>query len=232
MDALQRIFATYISKPLLKRKLRRTSQYHLGHLHLEIDPGIFHPRYFFSSEYLADFVKRLELTGKTVAEPCTGSGLIGLIAREKGAHVSCSDIDPRAVSCATKNHARNLKLFPETGSWRIFHSDLFDNYPPQLRFDIIIINPPYFFKPQEKPGQLAWNCGSEGEFFEKLFQQIPSRTRRHSKVYLILAENCEIERIIKIAGKYGIGLNQVEERKIKWEKNYIFVAEYTNQTHE
>ncbi|MDB9452692.1 methyltransferase, partial [Dolichospermum circinale CS-541/06] len=193
---------------------KRTSHYQFRQLHLEIDPGVFHPRYFFSSEYLADFVQRLELTGKTVAEPCTGSGLIGLVAREKGAHVSCSDIDDRAVNCATKNHAHNTKHFPETGSWRAFHSDLFDNYPPQLRFDIILVNPPYFFKPQEKPEQLAWNCGSEGEFFEKLFQQLPARIRRHSQVYIILAENCEIDRIVKIAGKYGIELNQVEERKI------------------
>jgi release factor glutamine methyltransferase len=232
MDVLQRLFANYITKPLLRRRLNHTSTYSIGNLHLEIAPGVFHPRYFFSSEYLADFAQRLDLAGKTVAEPCTGSGLIGLIAREKGAHVSCSDIDERAVNCATKNHARNSTRFPETGSWRVFHSDLFDNYPPQLRFDIILINPPYFFKPQEKPEQLAWNCGSEGEFFEKLFCQLPSRIRKNSKVFIILAENCEIERIVKIAGNYGIVLNQVEERKIKWEKNYIFVAEYRSQAHE
>ncbi|MCA6363068.1 MAG: methyltransferase [Bacteroidetes bacterium] len=232
MDAFQRLFASYVTKPLLRRRLRYTSHYTFGNLNLEIAPGVFHPRYFFSSEYLAEFTQRLDLTGKTVAEPCTGSGLIGLIAREKGAHVSCSDIDERAVNCAAKNHTLNTKHFPETGSWRVFHSDLFEKYPPQLRFDVILVNPPYFFKPQEKPEQLAWNCGSEGEFFEKLFLQLPARLRKNSQVFIILAENCEIDRIIKIAGKYGFSLNRVEERKIKWEKNYIFVAEHRTKTHE
>jgi release factor glutamine methyltransferase len=227
MDTLRRWFAEYFTKPLLKRKLRKASAYNFHNLKMQIDPGVFHPRYFFSSEYLADFISRQQLSGKTLAEPCTGSGLVGLVAREKGAHVICSDIDQTAVKCATQNHELNRQKFPETGSWRVLASDLFDNYPPQQKFDVIVLNPPYFFQPQEKQEQLAWNCGRDGEFFEKLFSQLPARTRPKAAIYMILAENCEIDRIKKIAGKYGIKLIQAEERKIKWEKNYIFVVEQT-----
>jgi hypothetical protein len=49
---------------------------------------------------------------------------------------------------------------------------------------------------------------------------------------MILAENCEIERIRKIARKYCTELKLADERKISWEKNYIFVVEQRFETHE
>ncbi|MGL5892505.1 MAG: methyltransferase [Bacteroidia bacterium] len=198
---------------------------------LQIEPGVFHPQYFFSSEYLAEFVSKLDLRGKTFAEPCTGSGLIGITARAAGAHVISSDLNPLAVNCARQNFELSKKHFPEVGSWRVLESNVFDAYPPQ-KFDVIAVNPPYFFRPQQNAEQLAWNCGEEGEFFEQFFMQLNRHIRPNSQIYMILAENCEIERIRKIARKYCTELKQVEERKISWEKNYIFVVEQRTESHE
>jgi release factor glutamine methyltransferase len=231
MDRLKQLFAAYITKPWLLRKLRKPTDFTFGKFNLRIEPGVFHPQYFFSSQYLAEFISKLDLKGKTFAEPCTGSGLIGIVARAAGAHVICSDINPLAVNCARQNFERNKKQFPEVGSWHVLESNVFAAYTAQ-KFDIITINPPYFFKAQQSADQLAWNCGKEGEFFEQFFAQLQQHIRPNSQVYMILAENCEIERIRKIAGKYCTELKQVEERKISWEKNYIFVVEQLIKIHE
>ncbi len=231
MDWLKRLFAAYITKPWLLRKLRKPSDFSFGKFTLRIEPGVFHPQYFFSSEYLAEFVAKLDLKGKTFAEPCTGSGLISIVARAAGAHVISSDINPLAVNCAKHNFELNKKHFPEVGSSRVIASDSFKDYPPQ-KFDFVVVNPPYFFRPRLTTEQFAWNCGEEGEFFEQFFSQLQQHIRPNSQVYMILAENCEIERIRKIARKYRTELKQTEERKISWEKNYIFVVEQCLETHE
>ena len=49
----------------------------------------------------------------------------------------------------------------------------FDDVPsPKQIFDVIVINPPYFFKHVLNPSQYAWYCGNEGEFFVSLFSQL------------------------------------------------------------
>lgn len=221
MDSLQRIYMNRILKPWLKWRLKFTSSFRYKNLQLKIFPGVFHPRYFFSSRYLADFVSRLNMRERQFAEVCTGSGLISLIARLNGAHVTCSDIDSSAVRNAHWNQAHNAHLFPETGTWTLLESDLFSHYP-EKRFDTIVVNPPYFFQPREQPEQLAWNCGENGEFFSAFFAQLPNYMHEKTEVYMVLAETCEVDRIRAIALKSELELQLIEERKIKWEKNYIF----------
>src|SRR5258708_33325003 len=41
---------------------------------LSVPPTVFHPRFFLSSEYFAEFIDRLDLSGKSVADIGTGSG--------------------------------------------------------------------------------------------------------------------------------------------------------------
>ena len=40
---------------------------------LSVPPTVFHPRFFLSSEYFAEFIDRLDLKGKSVADIGTGS---------------------------------------------------------------------------------------------------------------------------------------------------------------
>ena len=44
---------------------------------------------------------------------------------------------------------------------------------------------------------------------------------------MVLADNCEIERIKKIAKQNKICFKLVDEKKIKWEKNFIYKLEIT-----
>ena len=93
---------------------------------------------------------------------------------------------------------------------------------PENKLDLILINPPYFFFDPTTESSHAWYCGKNGEYFEKLFQQIPDYSSASSDILMILADNCDIQKIDSIAKKHGYLLNKLLEKKIKWEKNFIF----------
>jgi release factor glutamine methyltransferase len=79
-----------------------------------------------------------------------GSGFIALSLKQAGvADVWASDIHPPAVDCA----ACNLRLNPHVGSITLLHSDLFDQFPDSLRFDLIVFNQPF------GPGREERRCG-------------------------------------------------------------------------
>jgi len=224
LQQVQQTYSRYILKPYLGWYLKSKRQYSYDELKLIIYPGVFHPRYFFSTGVLLKFIRTLDLKNKNFCEPGAGSGIISLLAYKMGAKVICFDTNEMAVKGLEENFKNN---FPEaeTTGFRIIHSDLFDEIPPAV-FDYIIINPPYFFDDATTPAQQAWYCGKNGEYFEKLFSQLKAFSHDSSGVYLILGDNCETDRIQQIANKHGICFDLVLQEKVKWEKNSIFKLSY------
>jgi release factor glutamine methyltransferase len=223
MEIIQRKYANYILKPFLKRYLKKIRFYRYHQLKLKIYPGVFHPKYFFSTAMLVDFLNELSLNGKTFCEVGAGSGLLSFLAFQEKARVIAFDLNETAVKGLIENFNNN---FPLSEDFKIHVSDLFDNVPLE-KMDIVFINPPYFFKKAEKPDDLAWNCGENGEYFGKLFSQLGAYIHRKSEVYMILADNCEIEKITQMAELNQFNMVPVKERKIKWEKNFIFKLNFS-----
>jgi len=215
----QKQYANRILKPYLTWYLKKERTDAIKGFKLLIKPTVFHPRYFFSSLFLFDFVNALELKDKRFLEIGCGSGLTSLLAHKKNANVTCSDINDAAVECTLHNFKQN---FTETHSnFVCIKSDVFNSIP-QTIFDIVVINPPYFFQDAIDTNQLAWNCGKNGEYFIKLFSNLKQYTNSESLIYMVLGDNCEIDRIKVIAKQYGFTFKLVKEEKIKWEVNYIF----------
>lgn len=226
IDWLQKKYANSILKPFLIWYLKKPRITHIKGFQLLIKPTVFHPKFFFSSQYLFDFVLNLNLEKKTFLEIGCGSGLISFLAYKKKASVTCCDINELAVECTNHNFELNFKA-TKSGYFNCIKSDVFDNISNQV-FDVIMINPPYFFSEVGTKNQLAWNCGLNGEYFIKLFSQLKKYASIHTQTYMILADNCEIERIKKIAHEHQLQLQLVEEHKIKWEKNFIFKISHFN----
>lgn len=217
---IRKWLADTIIKPAVRFYLKKERPFHYGSLKLRIAPGVFHPRFFFSSLFLAEFTETLDLNGKDVCEPCTGSALTAFIAIRKGAEVVCYDINPVAVEAIKKNARENLSG-EEQNRFRFFLSDGFQAIPSQT-YDVILINPPYFFAKVEQDEQLAWNCGENGEFFITFFAALQSRLKARGVCYMVLAENCDIERIRFMALQHRLSFHLIHTKKIRWEENYIF----------
>lgn len=218
MKRLVQIFYSFFYKPFLKLYLRSDSTVSFDGFRLKVLTGVFHPRLFFSTKYFYSFIKKIELNSMNFLEIGSGSGILSLLAFKKGAKVSAVDIDPKAVENTRLNFFQN---FHETANLSVLQSDVFSNLPQQ-KFDVIVINPPYYFKKVTEDSQQAWYCGENGEYFEMLFSGLRNYIHESSRTYMILEENCEIDRIKDIAKKYRFIFEQVEEKRIRWEKSYIF----------
>ncbi len=217
---MQRTYSRFIVKPYLQWYLSKKRIHVHENLKLQIYPGVFHPGHFFSTRVLVNFIKDLPLKEKRFCEPGAGSGILSLIAYQQGATVTCFDINENAVKGIEENFRNNFAN-DKLDSFQVFHSDLFDKVPSQT-FDVIVINPPYFFETPASAEQKAWYCGKNGEYFEKLFSQLTSYSDDKTQIYMILADNCDINRIEQIADKNRIVFHLVHQEKVKWENNCIF----------
>lgn len=208
-----------ITHPFLKLGLKlyyfKPRVFCYDNIHIKVHPTVFPPHLTLSTKILLDFITSFELKDKSFLELGCGSGIISLLASKKGALVTATDINTKALEYLERN-AKVNQLAVE-----IIHSNLFDTLKHKT-FDFIIINPPYYPKKPKNIAEEAWFCGENFEYFEKLFYQLPNYILEENKCYMILSEDCEIEKIKKIALKNNLLLRLQLEKTQAFEKNYIF----------
>ncbi len=109
-------------------------------LDLVVLPEVFNPALFFSSELLAQAVAATPPgPGARALDLCCGTGVQALMAARRGFQVVAIDINPHAVRCTQINallNDRQQQIDVRPG-------DLFAPVKGQ-RFDLVIMNPPYF----------------------------------------------------------------------------------------
>lgn len=215
---MRRIPAKIISPALqfyIKHYFKKSRPYRFKNIKGVVHPGVFFPQFTISTKMLLQFLEEKDLAGKTFLELGCGTGLVSVLAAQRGARVTSSDINSAAIENATDNAERNsVKI--ET-----ILSDLFTEIPTQI-FDIIIINPPYYPKAPKSRAEEAWFCGVDFEYFEKLFPSLPSYFNAKSEVFMILSEDCDLDRIKTIAAKNKLEFLTVLEKK-KWgEISFIY----------
>lgn len=219
MRGISETYYRYVYKPVISMYLKTDSGTRMDGFKLRIFKGVFHPKFFFSSRYFYEFLSNKTLAGKAFLEIGCGSGILSLLALRKGAQVTAVDVDPKAVKNTSLNFQRNFN--GKQAGFRLLESDVFSALGQEV-FDMIVINPPYYFRKVDVDAQLAWYCGENGEYFEKLFSTLKEHVHASSQVYMILAENAEIQRIKEMATLHGVGFVTVDQRKIKFETSYIF----------
>jgi release factor glutamine methyltransferase len=155
-------------------------------IEIRVDPGVYVPRW--QSEPLARRgVERLPANGVAI-DVCTGAGAIAktLTTNRPEARVVASDIDERAVACASANGVE------------VYRGDLFAPLPPSLvgRVDVVVGVVPYVPTPDlrllqrdtftfESP--LAYDGGRDGtEMLRRVLGESPRFLRRGGAVVLEL----------------------------------------------
>jgi len=202
-------------KPLLLWYLRKDRSFNFEGLNITVKAGIFHPLYFYSSLILVRYLKNQNLLNKKLLEPGCGSGLISVWAAAKGAKVTALDINPEAVANTLWNAENNNLVI------KVIESNLYSNLPPEP-FDFILINPPYYPGKPLNNSQYAWYCGPEFEFFETLFGKLSKYIHLETETILVLSQDCDLERIKFIAGKYNFDMQLLSVSRSLLESNFLF----------
>jgi release factor glutamine methyltransferase len=202
--------------PLTKWYLRKERSFTYRNIEVKVLPGVFHPGFFFSTKFLLEFLSKQNLADKTFLELGCGSGLISIAAAKAGAYVTALDLSKTALENTTYNAKKNHIDI------EIIHSDLFNDLKKKS-FDWIIINPPYYPRPAVNETELAWHCGPNFEYFTKLFQGITDYMHASTRTIMVLSQDCDIKKIISIAGNNGLSFEQIETKKV-WldQRNFLF----------
>ena len=215
----QRTYIKYLLektyRPFLKRYLSKVRTFRYNGLVLQIEPGVFHPAFFYSTRILVSFLKEINVQGKRILELGSGSALISMILFRRGGIITASDISLTAIANAKMNTMSN-------GIHVTFvHSDLFTELQKQY-FDLIVINPPYFPGDPLTEEEHAWYCGNNFEYFQKLFDQLAFHLLPYGKAYMILSEDCNIEAITNMARNASFEMKEVYRERVCFEWNYIY----------
>ena len=136
---------------------------------------------------------------QTLVDIATGSGVIGISLKEFFAQVYISDIDLNVLEIAKKNLELNLKSLESLKKKIvILQSDLLQNYPENLKIDILTANLPYVPESDQKNAtknkieyepDIAIYSGLDGlDLFKQLIKQIYNWNKKHQikEIYLEL----------------------------------------------
>ena len=162
---------------VLNRKDIRTTR--AAGFRLRVRPSVFHPKFFLSSEYFAEFIDGLDLTGKSVADVGTGSGILALAAARAGAaSVLAVDINPNAVLSAEEN--AKLNGFGDRVSAACM--DLLADVAPQPTFDVILSSPPKHAGEPRDFADRGWHAGPQYRLVADLFSRLIDEAGFHARL--------------------------------------------------
>ncbi|HAN31020.1 MAG TPA: hypothetical protein DCQ06_05430 [Myxococcales bacterium] len=202
-------------QPSVQWYLRRTRTYRGFGLQLQIAPGVFHPRWFFSSQVMAQWLTEQALQDKSLLDFGTGSGLLGLVAASRGARVTLLDVSARALMCAHDNAMANGL------SVHLIHSDGFCQVDDRGGWDVIVSNPPWFPHQPDSQASFAWNAGSELQWFDHFFDALPEHLNDGGSCFFVMAQSADLVSIDELAGRYGWILKSIHQERVWWEQQMI-----------
>jgi len=202
---------------ILNRKSIRTTR--AAGFRLRVRPTVFHPRYFLSSEYFAEFIDRLDLKGKSVADVGTGSGVLALaMARAGAAQVLAVDINPNAVLSAKENAESNGYGDRVTAACM----DLLADVPPQPTFDAIFSSPPKHAGEARDLADRGWHAGDRHRHIADLFKQSRERLKPGGRLYVMMASDSDLDLFSRLIHEAGFRARLAVERSFYIESMLIY----------
>ena len=203
--------AKYLSR-IEKRKMHIPLQYIINKqnfygLDFYVDESVLIPRY--DTENIVDRIVKDCKENKclSVLDLCTGSGCIAVCLKKNGFEkVYAADISDKALAVAKHNAKLN------NADIIFLQSDLYENFPKEIRFDIIVSNPPYISTDEiarlEKQvrdfePKLALDGGRDGlDFYKKIINLSKNFLNNKGRLYLEIGYD-QSKDVVDLAKKEG-----------------------------
>ena len=203
--------AKYLSR-IEKRKMHIPLQYIINKqnfygLDFYVDESVLIPRY--DTENIVDRIVKDCKENKclSVLDLCTGSGCIAVSLKKSGFEkVYAADISDKALAVAKHNAKLN------NADIIFLQSDLYENFPKEIRFDIIVSNPPYIstdkiaeLETQVKDFEpkLALDGGKDGlDFYKKILKLSKDFINKSGRLYLEIGYD-QAKEVVDLAKKEG-----------------------------
>ena len=172
-----------------------------------VDESVLIPRY--DTENIVDRIVKDCKENKclSVLDLCTGSGCIAVSLKKCGFEkVYAADISNKALAVAKHNAKLN------NANIIFLQSDLYENFPKEIRFDIIVSNPPYISTDEiakiEKQvrdfePKLALDGGRDGlDFYKKIINLSKNFLNNKGRLYLEIGYD-QSKDVVDLAKKEG-----------------------------
>jgi release factor glutamine methyltransferase len=189
-------------------------------LHLRVLPDVFDPALHFTSGALAERLKRPGIVppGSSVLDVGTGSGILAVAAVLAGAsRVVAIDVNLAAVECARLNARRYGVL----GQVNVRHGDMFAPVAGE-RFDLVLVNPPYFRGEARTLAQRAYMAGAEFEWIKRFAKEVPNVLEPHGVAIMTMGDAGELPAIVALLRAEGIAVRSAGCREYLAETVHFF----------
>ena len=161
----------------------------------------------------------LNLTGQSVADVGTGTGILALSAAKSGAsQVTAIDINAHAVRAAA--HTARANGFGDRVE--AVRSDLFADLPVDARYDAILSSPPSFPGEPTSLADKAWHAGPQYRDIIPLFKQTRRRLTPGGRFYLLLSSDSHPDYLIRAAQRAGFKAIVADRRSMLVEAFLIY----------
>jgi release factor glutamine methyltransferase len=176
-------------------------------MRLVTPPGVFRP--ISDSRMLSACLAGEVRPGARVADVCTGSGVLAVVAALGGAVATAVDVSRRAVA-TTRLNARLNGV-----SVRALRGDLLHPLAGE-RFDVIVSNPPYV--PAATDASIgsarAWAGGPDGRaLLDRLCREAPRHLRPGGALLLVQSSVCGERETVERLAAQGLGAAVIARRR-------------------
>jgi release factor glutamine methyltransferase len=209
-----------LRRPLLLRRVRRTSLEWVDGVGIVVLPQVLNPVVFRSGAFLARTVAgAAPAAGPTLRalDMGTGSGIGAIFAARRGYRVVGVDLNPEAVRCARINALLNgLEDRIEVRA-----GDLYDPVRGE-RFDLVLFNPPFFRGPPDGLFDLAWRGF---DILERFAAGLPACLAPGGRALILLSTDGDADGMLRALAAAGLVVGIVARRHFGNEIMTVYSAE-------